>query len=184
MNLRNRSLFVLTALVATVAPALAVDTYSNFGPGLSFNNSNFEAFAVGAITEAPSFQFQATKSGSLTSLTVAISENSSFWGPEPFYLSLYNDKGSLLGSFNSFANNGLTITAPLVVGASGVNFVAGQNYSLQAVCPPGAVSWDKSFITGGGAFSVQVTPSAVPEPAPIAALGVGALGLMLRKRRK
>jgi len=197
-----RTITILAGLSVLVAPALANDAYTNFGPGFD----NTVGWVVNDPSIDPAFQFQATASGSLTSLTVAMGNYFDFSGAaDSFTLNLYadpagnpNGEGALLGSFGGMTDGTYysALVNPIVVAASGVNIVAGDYYWLEATSTNGT-AWDFNSTGAQGpvleagapysnpdtsaAFSVQVTP----EPSSFAAMaGVLGLGLIAKRRRR
>jgi hypothetical protein len=105
------------------------------------------------------------------------------------------DVGGTSSSVGTYTNVLLTVNPTLVAGSSGYPDVWTQ-YSLTLGGLSGAVSSRlafRYFVTNGGATgansstigldTLRIT-NAVPEPASMAALGFGALGLMARRRRK
>lgn len=121
-----------------------------------------------------------------------------------------NTVGTQLGSWAATAATATdaddSTNSVAVASASGVSLTAGTTYWLVATNPDSnkanALSWNSavsysgslsdhlryyvrngtpSYSTGLGAFSVQVAP--VPEPTTIAALGLGLVTILRRRRR-
>jgi hypothetical protein len=85
--------------------------------------------------------------------------------------------GTISGTFGPDSDNTtITITSglPALVTAGGVQY----SVSLQSIRSPGVVS------SGGNTGGVTLAVSAVPEPASLSALGLGAVGLIARRRRQ
>lgn len=126
----------------------------------------------------------------------------------PFTMQLMTDVGGLPGAVME-TWTGLTGAAPSISTATGdgsASLVAGTHYyvvlsstantgwnwantdtsdDLMAYSFNGGSTWS-NFTAGQGQFrsAFRVNPSAVPEPASMAVLGIGAVALVARRRRK
>ena len=208
MPAMQRPLLRVAFLVVSLGAALtanALDTYSNLGSPVAYRPAtpayNLSGFIQGA-------QFTASLGGALTGFKVAINNSDDSTVQKPLTLRLYEDDGAgklgaLLGSYAGSTTGAWFVTetsALSTVDATGpvVALSAGWRYWLVAEVP-GQTSgaWNRStsadgrrYIQGDAleysnsylpAFSVQVT--AVPEPASVLALGLGALALIKRRKR-
>ena len=193
----NLRLTLLAALAPASLSAFGADAYSNItGPYAP------SSYAVDRI-QSIGYRFTSSLSGEVSSFTVAMGNGSSETRPLAYTLSLYADDGGRLGTLLGFydgLSNGEAYggaSTYSVVAASGVSLTSGSDYWLVATSDNELVWYNPDrFMTqwgyidqGGdegyreiqsGAFSVQV----VPEPASIAACGLGALGLLHRRRRE
>ncbi|RYG24281.1 PEP-CTERM sorting domain-containing protein [bacterium] len=198
MFLSNRSLFVAALSMAALS-AQAVDAFSNLDPAPDSYNG-LVAYDV-SPNNRQGFQFTAVAGGMLTGFQVAMNNLSS--PARQFNFSLYEDSGSdTLGTF-LFSWNQLstgvdynTTRSALVsidASGSGINIVNGAKYWVVANAElmtfwNTANSGTAMHLMGDtyipnsdqGAYSVQV--EAVPEPASMVALGLGAVALLRRRR--
>jgi hypothetical protein len=207
MQFKTLSITVMAGMLVSAANAqLAVNT---FGPGQTFNQ--FGGEPIGSDVYGPSFyqsmgeQFTSGASGVVTDISVAFH---SIAGPTDGVISLETDNAGSLGtvmeSWDVSSLPGFNTAGVVDVSNSSpsVSLVSGQNYWLLLTPGSGATvdAWmDATDMTPknlvfsydggatwtpttfhGGAFSVQVTP----EPAPFAALGLGVLGLALKRRKR
>jgi hypothetical protein len=191
---------LLTVAVSCAAFTVhATDVYSNLDPAPNMY-SNVTAYDTGPGTNDQGFQFTTTGGGLLTSIQIAMNDLTDL-NPHAFTLSLYADDGSdqlgsLLGSWGAMSTGVLyTSTQSLLVSVPttgpAVNLTSGTKYWLVASSATqifwnGANSGAVNHYFGGfystgsipGAFSVQ----AVPEPASMTALALGAVALLQRRR--
>lgn len=206
--LRATSILVFASAVLT---ADAVDAYSNFDPAPNlYSNSYGYIVGDGALHSSPlslnlGVPFTATAGGTLDGFQVAMNQDEysdfTVTPVAPYTLRLYADAGNMLGALlgtYSGTSTGLffadTASALSSVAATGapVTIAAGSTYWIVA-SSDGNLTWNHTnsglttvygngsyFHNADAAFSVQVTPT--PEPASFAALGLGAFGLLRRKR--
>ncbi len=205
MNVLLRSASVL-ALATAALSAHALDAFNNLGPAPASYSTPNQGLVIDVRTsQGP--QFTAMATGALTGFQIAMNNNDRN-GPEAYALSLYADSGSntlgsLLGTYSGMSTGvdyRTTTSALSSVAApgAGVTIQSGAKYWLVAstAVSDGELAWNAS-LTGVGprylngrydtlntpAFSVQVTPQPTPEPATFAALGLGALAMLRRRKR-
>jgi hypothetical protein len=207
-----KTLFITLAAGTLAAAANAQYAVNTFGPGQTFNQFSGEPIqGSGAIPgqsyESMGEQFRSGASGEVTDISVAFHN---VFGTNSGVISLETDDAGSLGtvmeswnvsSLPSFNSAGVV---DVYNGSPSVSLISGQNYWL--VLSPGsgdtydawmdATSLDKEnlvfstdggstwtpYSLHGGAFSVQV--ATVPGPAPIAVLGLSALGFAIRRRKR
>lgn len=199
------------ALVAAAAISQAqIVSYSTFGPGDSFVTGAGATISgstspVGEVTQGD--QFVAGVGGSLHSLRLALGHVT---GANAFEVSMYKDSGtdeigpwittwsgSGLGQFGE-ATSILTLpnAFPEIVLDAGSKYwvvcrVAGDTWSAWNYNDQGVNTRHATSI-GGSAFgymtnmasALEVNVAAVPEPASIAAIGLGLVGALRRRARK
>lgn len=182
--------------VALAVSAHADLAYSSFGPGDSFNVSSGWSIG-GSIEQRVAFQFTSASTGVLASVEFAY-----FTGaPGTLNVELFEDSSDTIG--NQMVVWGTSPSGPITTLNNvfpSVALTAGNKYWLQVsgVTSTGANGgWnlnDQNLFSnayywstsGSGYTSLQTSAfrvNTVPEPASMAALGLGALALV-RKRRK
>ncbi len=188
---------ILSSLLAlAAASAHALDTYSSLGPSGAYKPNN--AYVVSGPL---SFRFVATATGALSGFSGALNDSGV---PVSYALRFYADgpsttRGALIASTTGSTTGAVYGTTDSALAsaaiAGGPSIVANSAYWVE-VAPRYGIMWNISIVGTTGrsfsndayfdgqptpAFSVQVNP--VPEPATIAALGLGAV-VMLRRRHK
>jgi hypothetical protein len=183
MNSTMRTLVVLAGLTALAAPSQAVITLSNAsGPAgsVEFTQSNEAlftpsqlsqgAFGTGLVTDTGSFDVTTTSglsklqvgevsglaSGGVLTLTVLVNS-----------MVIYSDSST---SDNPLLLSNITTWSPPLAGTNVVSYTATFTGTS-----PAAVGYL-------GGFTVDAY-EAVPEPASFAAMGIGVIGLIARRRR-
>ena len=200
MKLRNSLRLAALGLFASAAlAASALDAFSNIaGPYLP------NGYLVDP-TQSIGFQFVPTLSGTVSGFTVAMNADNGS-ASAAYALDLYADDGAdrlgaLLGTYAGLSNgeNFTTATGFSVVPALGapVGIASGVKYWLVASSAnsliwndAGGAAAQRTYYTdsgaprydnlSAGAFSVQV----VPEPASLAALGLGVAAFARRRRAR
>jgi len=187
----KRTLWVLAGLAVLTVPSQAVITFSNYTSDFSVDPhatnqinatppslSNFPK-GIGTVTDMGSFDVSSTFG--INALDVNEVDGFAFGGSVSLMVTLYN--GPLGGSgveavlYNQtvtggalippFQNNNISIT-----GTHFVTYVATYVGTLPAPAGIGYL----------GGFAVDAY-EAVPEPTALAALGIGIIGLLARRRR-
>lgn len=184
MQKLHRTLPLAAAFLGIATSAEAGVAFSSFGPGETYNSTS-------ALFVNPSFspaaQFTSGLSGTLSSIRIAMNNNSSS-APSAFTLSLFGVDPTTQGATPVASWNGLSsgqtyflTPSPVTVAAGGFDLVAGTTYWLRA-SSPNSLLWNFGTPFGTGAFSV-LTAEPVPEPFTMA-LGAAAACAFLRKRMK
>jgi len=185
--------------------------YNNFGVGDSYNTSSGWTIggttsSVGQITQGD--QFTSLTSGTLVSVTVAFTNVN---GTNSGNIALYNDSGAnTIGSqitnwsFGSLPAFGDATAPPTVLtnGFPSITLTAGNKYWIVADVVS-TNTWDvfnenstgasglHGINANGGGFTYdqrtagafRVVTAPVPEPATMAALGLGFVAMLRRKRK-
>lgn len=197
-----RPLRLLSFLAATcvVASSQAIVAFSNFGPGDSYVvNSGWALFSGIYGSQFHSHQFVAGASGSLSSIDVAFGH---LEGTNDYSVSLRDDSSDTPGSYITTwfgiaagpfgaANPpiGLPNAFPSIVLSSGTKYwvevkpttvdtSGAWNYNDQGDTRLTAFNDGTPGISRASVFRVNV----VPEPASMAALGLGAVALIRRRK--
>lgn len=206
------TLIALSSLcaIAFVTTAQADIAFTDFPAGMLYSQTG--GFGVeGANTPdgyySVGMQFTSAVTGNLDSITTAMFSTPS--DPTTMTFLLYADNGqNQFGNllFAQTINPSLPTTGGLVSATNSnlpAQLVAGQNYWVDIIASPNTsnlwcFSYNASFAnimafshqlggsesySSGRQVSLQVTTQSVPEPASFAALGIGLLGLMIRRRR-
>ena len=200
-----RSASVLVIASAALAASAQATAYSSFSSSGAYNaNAGYSVGPNGGVDRMPGIQFTSGESGTIASFTLAMN-NLNAVGPQGYSLGLYADDGSnrlgvLLGTYpgtstgvTGFGSDYPVSTVPATTPAL---VVAGAKYWLVA-SSASSLAWRYSSVAGVGptyagsagtygtgvptAFSVSVNPT--PEPSALAALGLGAVGLLRRRKR-
>jgi hypothetical protein len=194
----KRSLVVLAGVAVLAATSQATITFSNYGSDLSVDSSainqinatppQLENFVsgTGTVTDMDSFIINSTMG--LNEMDVNEVDGTALEGQVSLTVNLYNGTtvGSGLletlysGTGTSAANSGITTAllpldwyntlSPIVTGPHLVTYTAQFT------------GYDANAVGYLGGFAVDAY-EAVPEPSAYAALGIGVLGLVTRKRR-
>ena len=191
--------FRLVSLAALAASALSASAQATVYDSLGYAPGN--ALVSVPLGSTPASLFVPTASGLLTGFQVWTLNFESV--PVSVNVRLFADAasdtvGSQLGSFPAILTPGnQTVTIP----AAGVALAAGTKYWLEMdggtndprgfsnqawyQAGPGApttkVRIGGAYYTGNAPFAFSVQAAPVPEPSALAALGVGALGLLRRR---
>ncbi len=200
----NRSFFIVSALCAA-AVSHATEAFSSFGTGNSFdqnNGYNVASSISGLSQQSVAFQFTSLVSGNLSSIEFAALYGS---GSGVVRVGLYEDNGDSVGNLMvvdsptvqlgqklyqinipSFVQVPLTANTKYWIGlqAQDDTFLA-WNFSDPTITGVGSFNFDTGTPSTGTAdlSAFRVTTQAVPEPASMAALALGA-GFLLRRRKR
>lgn len=198
--------FMKILLCGLAAVSLAVSAhsqvaYSSFGTGDSYQTNSIWVIG-GNVQQITAFQFESATTGVLSTIEYAFSLGSAGDVQVTLFEDSSDEKGAILGSWTQTEPDGFTSSIKSITNTnSGIGLTAGSKYWLQLA--PGtstlAGGWNindqnlsgRLYLnqSGSGFYFSQrvgayrVSTSVVPEPASMAALGLGALAL-IRKRRK
>lgn len=208
--MKLNTIFALATLSACLLPSLASAdvAFNNFGPGDAFDTGigwNVMGANSGFGYYETAMQFTSATTGSLGTIT------SGFFnvgGSQGMTVNVYADNGSnAFGTllFSDSFTPSLSGSASLINITnlnSSIMLTAGQKYWVDYVGDVNtANAWNFDYndtttqmvvqftspngtpINRSGDASLEVTTQAVPEPASFAALGIGLLGLISRRRR-
>lgn len=152
--------------------------FTTTGTNLFFNyifgSEEYNEFVGSGFNDTFSFLLDGENIALIPSTTTAVSiDNVNLSTNSAYYR---NNSGSALNNYNT-QYDGLTT----VLTASKSNLSAGTHSIVMTIRDVGDSTYDSAVFIQGGTFS-----SAVPEPASVAMLGLGALGMMFaaRKRRQ
>jgi hypothetical protein len=184
---------VLAGLAALAVPSQATITFSNYGSQFTFNPAvsnqlkatppHLHQSVIGAGTVSDSGAFNVSDSAGLSALDVTEVDGFAIDGQLSLTVRLYQGATFIQDLYSSTATSPaiLPIYTPLtpsiwdnsfspsLVGTYTVSYVASfTGYSAGSV----------GYL---GAFAVDAYPT--PEPSAYAALGVGVVGLLIRRRR-
>lgn len=208
MNLLKKLLVLPIVAGATFSMADQA-TFDDFGTGSTFDNSTgWNVHDPIANEIFPAFRFQATTSGTLSGVDVAVG-NLAGLDDNAFQVYLWSaGTDAAVGATQLWVGNSSTggvlatnLTVPESLSGNGVTINAGDYYWLQieTTSTTFSLTWDQnstntstsglydgihSTSTGAldGAFRVRVNPpGATPEPFT---MGIGAAGILLATRRK
>ncbi len=194
-----------------IAAVASADTaFNNFGPSMAYNTLHGDRVSGSGSSNGyieTAMQFTSLVSGSLESITTGLVDLSTSGMGDSMTLNLYTDNGSngfgaLL--YSDHYDPGLSMTSQLssVMNSNAlITLTAGQKYWVDMVADTDTnIGWNYDYqntanqlvyqwSTPGGTprqgstdVSLQVTTQSVPEPASIAALGLGLIGLLKGKR--
>ncbi|GIK33152.1 MAG: PEP-CTERM sorting domain-containing protein [Fimbriimonadaceae bacterium] len=198
--MRTLRLFSFLAATCVVASSQAIVAFSNFGAGDSYNvSSGWSLLSGGFGSQFVSHQFVSGASGSLESIEVAFGHVD---GTNDYSVSLRDDSSDAPGSYITtwsgiaagafgagdppiFLPNGF----PSIVLSSGTKYWVevkpttdgtwgGWNFNDQGDTRLTSFNDGAPSVSDAGAFRVNV----VPEPASMAALGLGAVALIRRRK--
>jgi len=184
--MNTKKLLIVCGLAVAAVSANATITLANGGP---FTLSG--AFA--GSPALPSFGNSPTTTVSITSVTSGLGSIQDWW-----FSAVESQTNTNLGTLNFVINvSGVTPTSLLFGSVTVLPYNPVTN--TQGSTAYGTMPVLESIASGSATVSVDVTnfaatqtafiegdfwvTDAVPEPAPVAVLGVGALGLLIRRRR-
>jgi hypothetical protein len=198
----KRNLFAFAILGLTIG-AHAQVAYSTLG-----QSTSGYGWYVGGNFYSPAEQFTSSATGALSSIDLVIGNNDGSTSPQDFQISLLSDNGgtpgATLGSWAESTDQAFSSYATQNYKTTGASLAAGQQYWLLLSGynsdPNSCVRWagtgdstanvyDYNPVYGNLIGSAdnslyQVNVQSTPEPTSIAALGIGALGIFVRRKRK
>ncbi len=203
MNVLLRSASVLAFATAALAASAQTTSYSNLGtPPDTYRNTI--AYSIGANGSGVSARFVPTSSGALSGFSGALSNDSVSQGPKPYTLGIYADdggqRGDLLATYGGQTTGLRSLTSSTALSTvstpNGPLLLAGTAYWL-GVTSTSTISWNWNDTGATGtlisdniyfssvdmpAFALTTTQP-VPEPSALAALGLGAVAVLRRRKR-
>ncbi len=194
----------LTSGVLAVCFAVSVQAqvaYSSFGSGDSYRTGSIWVVGAG-VDQIAAFQFESATTGIVSTIDFAFSSDNSGDITATLFEDSSNEKGAVVGSWTKAVPGGYAASVQSITNSnSAISLTAGSKYWLQLETPTTNLygGWyfndlnlsSRMFLSQSGngfyltnrAAAYRVSTSVVPEPASMAALGLGALALV-RKRRK
>lgn len=194
---------MIVAVCGFAAFATADVAYNNFSSGDSYDTTGWVIGGGGG--QGIAMGFTSLKTGKVSLLTVGVSLAGSISGVN-LDISINADSAGLPGgaleSWNGIAPNGTVGATTVLTGNGSLSLVAGTTYWVVMLpgqgSQPGSWGQVKDGSTGfaynfnGGPWTTNAGPrsvfrvetQAVPEPTTFAALGLGAIALAARRRRK
>jgi len=188
----TRTLLVLAGLAVLAVPSQATITFSNYGSQFTFNPAvsnqlkatppNLHQSVIGMGPVSDSGAFNVSDSAGLNALDVTEVDGFAIDGELSLTVRLYQGATFIENLYSSTATSPavLPIYTPLtpsiwdnplpnLMGTYTVTYVA--SFTGYSACSVGYL----------GAFAVDAYPT--PEPSAYAALGIGVVGLLIRRRR-
>jgi hypothetical protein len=195
----------ILSLSLSIKSANAQTVFDSFGPGDTFDTSI--AYLIDPIGSL-GFMFTPSFSGPLSSISIALSDNSSVVNSVDVFLTDSSAPGTLPNTLESWSLAGLpnysvAYTPSLLASVAHPILTAGTTYTLYAKST-GDMTWNRNtlgmtgnyvFSSNGtnfgagsglaqGAFRVNLASSSAPEPGTLALLAIGGTIGVLRRRRK